>query len=131
MSSFTDTTLYDGLSTPVLRTFKAVANIDGRWTWVYVPSGSIPLGAHTLKTATAFPKDPNGVTQHKITLRIPFVEQPSGEAPRTPYFCEIDIVVKTSGRSTAQERKDLLAYAKNFLASARASEMVVDGDPPR
>lgn len=131
MSQFTDLTLADGQATPVNRTFKALALIDGSWTWVYTPAGVTPIGGITIKSATSFPKDPNGITQHKIRCRVPFFEQPVGEAPRVPYFCEIDVTVKTSGRSTSQERKDVLAYVKNFLASTRASEIIVDGDPPR
>lgn len=131
MTAFSDLTLADGQATPINRTFKATALIDGKWTWMYQPAGSTPIGYVTLKSTTTFSKDPNGITTHKFSCRVPFVETPEGEAPRVPYYCEIDVNVKTSGRSTAQERKDLLAYVHNFLASSRASEIVVDGDPPR
>lgn len=131
MTAFADISLADGQSTPVSRTFKAIALIDNSWKWSYAPPGTTPVGYVNLYSSTAFPKDPNGITTTKFKCRVPYFEQPAGEAPRVPYFCEVDIVFKTSGRSTSQERKDLLAYAKNFLASARASEIVVDGDPPR
>lgn len=131
MSAFTDLQLYNGLATPVQVLFKATALIDGHWTWYYAPSATTPIGYHMLRSKTTFPKDPNGVRREEFRIRIPYFEAPAGEAPRSPYFLEVDVQFKISGRSTAQERKDLLAYAKNFLASTRASEIVVDGDPPR
>lgn len=131
MSSFNDLAISDGNTTPVSRTFKAVANVDGRWRWVYLPSDVSPAGAITLHSRTYLPKDPNGVTKHEFELMVPFVETPVGAAPRVVYFCEAKLTINTSGRSTLQERKDLRAYLANFLDSTRASEMIVDGDLPR
>lgn len=131
MSAFADLVLADGQASPVSRTFKAVAEVDGYWTWSYIPSGGLPLSAVTVRSRTTFPKDPNGVTRHEVQIKLPFVETPANEAPRVAYYEEVSLTVKTSGRSLLQERKDILAYVKNFLAHTRASELVVDGDPPR
>lgn len=131
MPQFADLALNDGLATPQSRTFKAVALADGWWQWSYTPANMPPIANVTIKERTTLPKDPNGVTRHEVVFRLPFVETPANEAPRVAYYEEVSMTFKTSGRSTLQERKDVLAFAKNFLANQLATDLVVDNSPPR
>jgi len=132
MTAFADLVLNDGLTTPVARTFKARANVGGKWTWKYELGGAPSMGYPTCTTQTYFSKDLNGVNRHEFITRIPTPDTVvAGVAPKLAYFCEARTSFTTSERSTAAERGDLLAFHANFLASVRAKEIVVQNDPPR
>lgn len=131
MTAFTDLIINDGQSTPVARTFKAKALIDGMWNWWYEVAGSAALGYPSIKSKTTFSRNPNGGTRHEFQLRIPVLDVSTPASPKVGHFHQCVITITTADRGTAAERSDLLAYVKNFLASSRASEIVVGLDPPR
>lgn len=131
MTAFNDLALADGLSTPVSRTFKAKAEIDGYWTWWYELSGGVALAYPSVKSKTTFSRNPNGGTKHEFVLRIPVLDATAVGSPKVGHFHQATVTITTADRGTAAERADLLAYVKNFFASTRASEIVVGLDPPR
>lgn len=131
MTAFTNLVLNDGLATPVARIFKAKAEIDGRWTWWYELASGIAQAFPYINTRTLFARNPNGATKHEINIKIPVVDTSVAGSPRPSHFHQVSIVVTTSDKGTAAERADLVAYTKNFVASSRFSELVLDMDPPR
>ncbi len=130
MSNFSDLVLFDGLPTPVSRTFSAKAQIDGRWTWWYQLASGIAQAFPSLTSKTLFAKGANGATKHEFVLRIPVVDTSVAGSPRFSHFHQVIMTITTSDKGTDAELADLVAYTKNFVASTRFNEIVRERAPP-
>lgn len=125
MTAIAALTLADGLATPVNHTFSPV-NIDqagvARWA---DRSGGIALGYPVVSFSNRMPT--KGSRNYRLMAKVvtPVLEQTSAStatgiqpAPTKAYDLIFTCEFVLPERSTLQQRKDLLAYAKNFLGSA-------------
>lgn len=125
MTAIAALTINDGAATPVAHTFSPV-NIDaaGVAKWVDRSSG-IALGFPTI---TFSMRQPNKVNRnYKVTTKVvyPVLEQTSAStasgiqpAPTKAYDLVFNGEFILPERSTLAQRNDLLAFVKNYFASA-------------
>jgi len=133
MTAIAALTLADGAATPVSHTFSPV-NIDqagvARWA---DRSGGISLGFPAVSFSMRNPTKASRA--YKVTAKVvtPVLEVTSPStatgiqpAPTKAYdlVCNIDFVLPE--RSTVQQRKDLLAYVKNYLANGVITSAIND-----
>lgn len=132
MATFANIVINDGQSTPAAHTF-AVKSNDLRVTKYEDRVGGVPIGFGKLEIVT---KDINKNNRRvSLSIEAPVLEAVSGANPQgfTPaasvnHFEKVDINFTLNSRSTTQNRKDILAYAKNALALALMTSLVVDGE---
>jgi len=136
MSAIATLSLNDGQATPVLKTFSPNGTKEGIASWSD-RSGGIALGyptiTHSLKTPT------KGSRAYKMTAKVvlPILEQTSAStatgiqpAPTLAYNLLANIEFVLPERCTSAQRKDLLAFVKNFLATTGVvTPAVVDFEP--
>jgi hypothetical protein len=125
MTAIAALTLADGQSTPVNHTFSPV-NIDqsgvARWA---DRSGGIALGYPVVTFSNKAPTKTS--RSYKVTAKValPILEQTSASTatgiqpqPTLAYNLLANVEFVLPERSTLAQRKDLLAYLKNYLANA-------------
>ncbi len=119
-------TINDGQSTPVAHNFNPVdiENATARWADRSTGTPTAYIGM------SATQKDPSGSSRNfrqSFTLTLPTIatDPSTGKnyVARTAR-CEISFVLPET--SVLQERKDILAYAKNMLANAMVTSVVQD-----
>lgn len=133
MTAIAALTLNDGAGTPVAHTFNPV-NIDvagvARWA---DRSGGIALGFPVVSFAMRNPTKAS--RSYKITAKVvtPVLEITSPStgtgiqpAPTKAYDLIANVEFVLPERSTLQERKHILAYAKNYLANASVFTAAVE-----
>ncbi len=125
MSAIATLTLADGATTPVNHTFAPV-NIDqaGVAKWAD-RSGGIALGFPVVSLSLRSPSKTsrNFRLTAKVVTPVLEVTSPSTAtgiqpAPTLAYNVTANIDIVLPERSTVQQRKDLAAFMKNFLANA-------------
>lgn len=125
MSAIANVVINDGQATPVSHTFAPVT-IDAQGVAKWADrSGGISVGFPTLSYSL---KSPTGSSKsYKMTAKVvlPVLEQTSPStatgiqpAPTVAYNLIANVEMVLPERSTAQDRKNLLAYVKNYLANA-------------
>lgn len=133
MPAISNITLADGQTTPVNHTF-AVKGIVGRMATFEdrvagVAVGYKPLTISTTESATS--------VYRRIRMKIvdPVLEAVSGvnsqgytPAAKEAFNNYVNIEFVIHERANSQNKKDLLAYAKNLLATALATSIIVDGE---
>lgn len=132
MATFANIVINDGQAAPVAHTF-AVKSNDLRVTKYEDRVGGVPIGYGKLEIVT---KDINKNNRRvSLSIEVPVLEAVSGANPQgfTPaasvnHFEKVDVNFTLNSRSTTQNRKDILAYAKNALALALMTSLVVDGE---
>lgn len=127
--------LNDGQATPVARTFSARgADMKlAKWTDV---SGGIGIGMGEVTLSNSQQSGSNSSYKVEGRITIPTMEVVSGSdggytpVPKVAFnsFAKVEIVMPN--RASLQERKNILAYVKNFVAHAVFTSTVVDFDPP-
>lgn len=141
MPTIANITINDGLATPVAHTFKPV-NIDAQDVSHYEDMVSgIPLGYGRLsislrRPSTSLAPGANSrlaVFRCKMKLEIPTLEVTSPStgsgiqaAPTVSHTTLFTGEFVLPARGTLQERKDILAYAKNLLSNAIATDVAVN-----
>lgn len=136
MTTFANIVLNDGQGTPVAHTFAPV-KIDSKGvSWHADRSGGIPLGYPTLSLSV---KEPTKTSRNfrlfaKIvspTLEVTSPSTASGiqPAPTLAYNLTANLEFIMHERASLQERKNLNAYAKNFLAHATWTAAVENLEP--
>lgn len=127
--------LADGQSTPANKTFEPFQPQTGDKPAEWWEKSSDTITGFRRITASLNRNDNNAV-KVKITISDPVlsVTAPSSGTgiqpkPTVSYrtFCAMEFTLPTA--CTLQNRKDILAYAKNLLANAVTSGMVVDLQP--
>lgn len=125
MAAIANVVINDGLATPVAHTFAPVT-IDAQGVAKWADrSGGISVGFPTLSYSL---KNPTGNSKsYKMTAKVtlPVLEQTSPStstgiqpAPVVGYNLIANVEMVLPERSTTQDRKNLLAYVKNFMANA-------------
>lgn len=141
MPALANVIINDGLATPVAHTFKPI-NIDPQDVTHYNDTVSgIPIGFGRLNLSLRAPasslspgaNSKSAVYRCRFKIEIPTLEvtsastgsgiQPAPTVSHTTLFSGEFVL---PARGTVQERKDILAYAKNFLSHALATSVVVD-----
>jgi len=136
MSSQSAITLNDGQATPVAKTFSARGATASLAKWMDV-SGGIGIGVPVI-TMGNLQSGKGSDSAFKLDLRItlPVLEVISGSdngytpQPKVAFnlFAKMELVAPN--RSTLQNRKDILAFAKNLLATTVVSESFCNWDVP-
>jgi hypothetical protein len=136
MSSQSALTLNDGQATPVARTFSARGATASLAKWADV-SGGIGIGVPVI-TMGNLTSGKGSDSAFKLDMRItlPVLEVISGSdggytpQPKVAFnlFAKLELVAPN--RSTAQNRKDILAFAKNLLSHATTTDAFVNWDVP-
>lgn len=132
MATFASVVINDGAVPPVAHTFATKSN-DQRVTRWEDRAGGVPIGYGKLAANISDINKNN--RKMTFSIEVPILEAVSGANPSgfTPaasvaYYDKVDVTFVTNNRSTTQNRKDLLAYVKNFLALAVVTSIVVDGE---
>jgi hypothetical protein len=128
-------TINDGAATPVAHSFTPVnVNSDGVAKYSDKSLG-IAIG---YPIVTLQPKESNKQSRSNKVLgkvALPVLEQVAGStntgftpAPVVAYTLYFNFDFALPDRCTLQNRKDILAYAKNLLGNALVSSLVQDGE---
>jgi hypothetical protein len=134
MPAIAAVTINDGAATPVAHVFSPV-NIVGDVAKLSDRSGGIALGYPAITQSMRSPG--NGLRTYKVTQRVlyPILEVTSPStatgiqpAPTLAYnlMCNVEWVLPE--RSTLQQRKDLKAFVKNYLAHSNTTVAIEDFD---
>lgn len=131
MATFANIVINDGQATPVAHTFATKTN-DQRTATYEDRSGGIAVGYGRIAIRTS---DSDVVRRVNLNITIPTLEAVSGANPSgfTPpatvaYSNGFKGEFLLSQRATAQEKKNIYAYAKNALALALFGQLVQDGE---
>jgi len=132
MSAIGNITINDGAATPVAHTF-APAGITGLVASYADRSGGIPVGFNTLDVSLRPPSSQSREKMYLATVRIktPILDVTSPStasgiqpAPSVGYTPIAELKFWLPERSTLQNRKDLRAFVKNFMADAVVTALV-------
>lgn len=131
MAAIADIVIADGQTTPVNKTFgpDSIKNDVAQW---FDRSGGIAVGYPTITTSVRPPSRNSTSRVNKVQVKIvvPVLEQ---VAPSTiwtkAYECTFTGEFLMHERATLQNRKDILAFAKNLLGHAVATNAVHNLEP--
>lgn len=132
MSAIAALTLADGQATPANHTFNPVTIDSGVAKWADRASG-IALGFPTVTFSMRNPS--KGSRAYKVSAKVvtPILEVTSPStstgiqpAPTLAYNLLATVELVFPERSTQAQRKDLIAYLKNYLASSVITSAVND-----
>lgn len=135
MSQQANLVLNDGQTTPVAKTFSA-RGADMKMALYTDVSGGIGIGMGKITLSYVQSPAPNGTYRVEMRITIPVLEVISGSdggytpVPKVAFNCFHKSEFVVPNRASLQDRKNILAYAKNALAHALLSETVVDLNPP-
>lgn len=132
MTAIAAITLNDGQATPVAHTFSPVDIKNGVASWAD-RSGGIAIGFPVISFSNRIPT--KGSPSFKMTAKVvlPVLEQTSAStatgiqpAPTVAYnlIAQVDLVLPQ--RCTLANRKDLIAYVRNYLANAAVITAAVE-----
>lgn len=128
MPSLASITLNDGQATPVAHVFAPVTT-DGSYARLAERLGS-PVGFPTLSTMVRPPvNNGKGVYRVRFTCNVPVTTTDVSGQTVKDHENSFSVEFLISENSTAQERKDILAYCKNLMSNAIATNLVVDLEP--
>lgn len=133
MSAIAPLTLADGQATPVNHTFNPV-NVDSNGVAKWADRiGGIALG---FPVVTVSLRQPTAASRNyklvaKVVTPVLDISSPSTAtgiqpAPSKAYDLTANIEFVLPERSTLQQRKDLMAYVKNFMANAAMVNAIND-----
>lgn len=128
MPALANIVINDGLATPVAHTFTPDRIDSGVALWLDRSSG-IALGYPSITQSIRAPAKgaTNRVNRCVMKVVYPVLEQLSGSTTWTlAYSLEFNCTFLMHERATLQNRKDILAFAKNLLASAFSASAVQD-----
>lgn len=144
MANQANIVINDGQATPAAVTFTTAGvkfdaksdKIIGSWC---DNSAGIAIGRRALRASFGnFSKqhNSNGVIEEVFDVEIPVLETLAGSTeagyaavPKVAYIVRTQVKLWLPTRSTLQNRKDALAFTKNFLANAMVTSGVQDLDP--
>jgi hypothetical protein len=134
MSQIAPIVLADGKSTPVNHTFSPVHVRDGVAMYADRSTG-IQVGFATIQTQMRDPVGKSRLNKVMMKIDVPVLEQTSPStttgiqpAPTKAYSLAVDLVAMLPERSTLAERKDLLAFLRNFVAGSVFGNYITDYD---
>lgn len=127
MPAIAAVTINDGQSTPVARTFSPVTTNGAKAEWAERSSTS-PAGFLGISHEVRRPASAGAAQRIIIGFNLPVVETVNGVAQVTRYS-SAKVEMNFANLSTESERKDLLAYVRNFLANASVATSVASIEP--
>lgn len=131
----------DGATTPVAHTFSPSGPDKNGVTYLYDRSGGIAIGFPSLALDLREPlsakagqaSNANRIFRATAKVVFPILEVTSPTtgtgiqpAPTKSYDMTVKIEFLLPERSSLQNRKDILAYAKNILANSNMASLVLD-----
>lgn len=132
MGAIANLVLSDGAATPVAHTFAPLNVIGDVATYVDRATG-ITIGYPMVKITITQPTKALKLTKVRTRVTMPVLEVLTAStyngitpAPTKAYDLTFDSTFFLPERSTLQNRKDILAYAKNYLASSLVSSIIQD-----
>lgn len=140
MPAFGNVVINDGATVPVAHTFKPVSLKENDARYNDVVTG-VPIGFGRLAASLRQPivtlrpgsNSKSTVYRAAFKVEIPILELTSPStgsgiqpAPTVAYTSMVNIEFVIPSRSSTQDRKDILAYARNLLNNALATALVVD-----
>lgn len=133
MSVQANVVINDGLTTPLVHTFNpkgAKRTPDGKDVALWRDQSPAQAVGYLTITETHTPTNSNGMEKFRYVLDVPTLETPSSGGafvpPPTRAFGTIAVVeVWAHQRASDQELKNIVAYVKNFTATAMFSDAVV------
>lgn len=130
MPAFSSIIINDGLATPVARTFAPLTLIGSDAKFVD-RSGGITVGYPAIAVSVMTPSKTSRLTKVRMKLTYPVMEVVNAAtyngitpAPTKAYDMTFDAMFFLPERSTLQDRKHILALAKNMLAHATATALI-------
>jgi len=124
----------DGAATPVAHTFAPVT-ITGPIASFADRSGGISVGYPVISASLTAPSKTSRLYKARLKLVLPVLETISNStmsgiapAPTKAYDLTADMTFLMPERSTLQNRKDILALAKNLLADAVVTALVQNNE---
>lgn len=125
MAAIAPVVLNNGEATPVAKTFSPVnINSEGVAKWSD-RSGGVAIGMPVITFSIKSPTKDSRVYRVNGKVTVPVLEQTSPStatgiqpAPTLAYNLIANVEFVLPERSTLAQRKDLLAFAKNYLANA-------------
>lgn len=130
MSLITTLVLKDGKATPVDHTFAPQtpqSSPTSPAVWYESNSGS-PLGYYQVTASVKFVQ--NGISKVRFKISLPVLATPTAgccvdtTTPVVSYTQIADLAFSIPTNATLDNRKDLLAFAKNLLSTTMATEAV-------
>lgn len=134
-------TINDGQTTPVAHTFNPAGADKNGANFLFDRSSGIAIGFGKVGLSLREPLPARNGTESKasrvfkavISVDIPTLESTSAAtgtgiapAPTKAYATVVRMEFLLPERSTLQNRKDILAYARNILANANVTALVQD-----
>jgi len=136
MSAITSMTLNDGQATPVAHTFVPLQHAKDEYVWR--ESGVSSVLASTV-VSLVFLRVKGNASLEKIRLKVivPALETATGNnadgytaAPKLAYSLNSIQDFIMPSRATQQQRKDIVAYARNLAANVQVTDALYDGVRP-
>lgn len=133
MAQIAPVILADGQATPANKTFIPQTPQQGTSPSVWYEKSSGSLVTYR-KLQASVVQNANQVTKVRFTISDPIPASMSAACctdgmPLVAYTDLVSIEFSLPKSSTIANRKDILAYAKNFLSNAVATSAVVDLEP--
>lgn len=137
MAQLTAITLTDSTAgTPVDRVFKPARRLNDIYSWEN-RAGGIPAGYDQVTMSFRPPSKTAKATKLQIVLTAPILEQTSAStatgiqpAPTVAFADRVEINVICHQRSSLQNRKDLLAMARDLFSDPSVTAAVHELDMP-
>lgn len=126
MPAIGNLTINDGQSTPVAHSFAPVST-TGNESRYADRSGGVPSGFPTIYTSQKDPANGSRNFRMQFNVALPTVvtDAVTG-ATSVTRVNRVNIEFVLADGSVLQERKDILAYAKNLLATSAVQSVVQD-----
>lgn len=133
-------TINDGAATPVAHIFNPATIVDERnmtLAGYEDRSGGIPVGFPTISLSMKRPSKTSANYRVVAKVVVPTLETISNStasgilpAPQKAYDSLVTCEFVMNQRMSLQQRKDLLAYAKNLISTSLIQSIVQDFDMP-
>lgn len=134
MPSLANIVINDGATTPVAHTFAPVSQ-SGTGAVLADRSGGISVGYPTFEINTSLPSKTSRLYKTRLKIALPVLENVTNStisgiapAPTLSYTMTADMTFFMPERSNLQNRKDIIAFAKNALANALVSAVLENNE---
>lgn len=127
MPAIANLTINDGLATPAAHTFSVVGTTGQKATWADKVSG-VPAGYSRITHEVREAKSASGAHSTITGMEMPTMATVDGQLKRVR-VSSAQLRFNFAQDSTDQERKDLVAYAINFLSNASVRPGIYNIEP--
>lgn len=130
MPAFSSLTINDGQATPVAHVFSPATLVGTEAKYMDRSSG-ITVGFPVITTNVSLPSKNSKLTKVRLKVVSPVLEVVNSStysgitpAPTRAYDMTFDCTFFLPERSSLAQRKDILAYARNLLASIYTASLI-------